>query len=62
MYKTNCGVVTHIVLIAQFGIVMPGVALQRQFFFADVEFRTQPKAGKRQYKIRWKEYDKSKDQ
>jgi len=27
-----------------------------------VEFRTQPKTGKRQYKIRWKEYDEVKDQ
>ena len=27
-----------------------------------MEFRTQPKTGKRQYKVRWKGYDESKDQ
>ena len=36
MYKTNCGIVMHIVPIVKFGIVMPDVALQCQFFFADV--------------------------
>jgi len=27
-----------------------------------VEFRTEPRTGKRQYKVRWKEYNESKDQ